>query len=71
MVENHNRIGKRRNGLDLITSYLAETGKTETAFINLAMNVAHLLRLLSSLFWHMLKSVKWTRKSVGMAQAAA
>ena len=45
MVERHNRIGKRRNGLDLIMSYWAETEKTEAAFITLAM-VAHLLRLL-------------------------
>ena len=70
MVESRNGIGKRRYGLDLIMAYLAETGKTEAAFIILAMNVAHLLRFLLALFWHMLKSVKWTGKSIGIAQAA-
>lgn len=70
MVEGRNGIGKRRYGLDLIMAYLAETGKTEAAFIILAMNVAHLLRFLSAHFWHMLKGIKWTEKSVGMAQVA-
>jgi IS5 family transposase len=50
MVESRNGIGKRRYGLDLIMAYLAETGKTVAAFIILAMNVAHLLRLLLRLF---------------------
>mgnify|MGYP001202656839 FL=1 len=42
MVESRNGIGKRRYGLDLIMAYLAETEKTEAAFIILAMNVTHL-----------------------------
>ena len=50
-IESRNGIGKRRYGLDLIMAYLAETGKTEAAFIILAMNVTHLLRLLFSLSW--------------------
>jgi hypothetical protein len=33
MAEGRNGIGKRRYGLDLIMAYLAETGKTEAAFI--------------------------------------
>ena len=70
MVEGRNGIGKRRYGLDLIMAYLAETGKTEAAFIILAMNVAHLLRFLLALFWRVLKSVNWTGESVGIAQAA-
>ena len=70
MVEGRNGIGKRRYGLDLIMAYLAETGKTEAAFIILAMNVAHLLRFLLGLFWRVLKSVNWTGESVGIAQAA-
>lgn len=70
MVEGRNGIGKRRYGLDLIMAYLAETGKTEAAFIILAMNVAHLLRFLLALFWQMLKIVKWSGKSIGIAQAA-
>ena len=69
MVEGRNGIGKRRYGLDLIMAYLAETGKTEAAFIILAMYVAHLLRFLLALFWHMLNIVKWSGKSVGIAQA--
>ena len=69
MVEGRNGIGKRRYGLDLIMAYLAETGKTEAAFIILAMNVAHLLRFLLALFWRVLKSVNWTGESVGIAQA--
>ena len=70
MVEGRNGIVKRRYWLDLIMAYLAETGKTEAAFIILAMNVAHLLRFFLALFWHMLKSVRWTGKSIGMTQAA-
>ena len=70
MVESRNGIGKRRYGLDLIMAYLAETGKTEAAFIILAMNVAHLLRLLLRLIWHMLAGVRWAGKSLRTAQAA-
>jgi hypothetical protein len=69
MVEGRNGIGKRRYGLDLIMAYLAETRKTEAAFIILAMNVAHLLRFLLAHFWRVLKSVNWTGESVGIAQA--
>jgi IS5 family transposase len=71
MVESRNGIGKRRYGLDLIMAYLAETGKTEAAFIILAMNVAHLLRLLFSLFWHFLAGTRWTEKQIRMIQVAA
>ena len=49
-VESRNRIGEHRYGLDLIMAYLAETGKTEAAFIILAMNVAHLICHLLTLF---------------------
>ena len=70
MVEGRNGIGKRRYGLDLIMAYLAETGKTEAAFIILAMNVAHLLRLFFALIWRLLIDARWTGKSIGMAQAA-
>ena len=71
MVEGRNGIGKRRYGLDLIMAYLAETGKTEAAFIILAMNVAHLLRFLLALFWRQLIGVRWTGKSIRMVQLAA
>jgi len=71
MVESRNRIGKRRYGLNLIMSYLAETGKTEAAFIILAMNVAHLLRLIFALLWNMLNCVGWTGKPFRMAQVTA
>ena len=67
MVESRNGIGKRRYGLDLIMAYLAETGKTEAAFIILAMNVTHLLRLLLRLFWYMLAGVRWAGKSLRTA----
>jgi IS5 family transposase len=70
-VESRNGIGKRRYGLDLIMAYLAETGKTETAFIILAMNAAHLLRLLLSLFWHMLAEEGCAGKSLRTVQVAA
>jgi len=70
MVESRNGIGKRRYGLDLIMAYLAETEKTEAAFIILAMNVTHLLRLLLCLFWYMLAGVRWAGKSLRTAQAA-
>lgn len=70
MVESRNGIGKRRYGLDLIMAYLAETGKTEAAFIILAMNVAHLLRLLLSLFWYFLLKMGWTGKSPRTLQMA-
>ena len=70
MVEGRNGIGKRRFGLDLIMAYLAETGKTEAAFIILAMNVAHLLRFFLALFWRLLIRIKWTGKSIVIAQAA-
>jgi len=52
-------------------AYLAETGKTEAAFIILAMNVAHLLRLLLGLFWHILAGSKWIGKSLRMVKLAA
>ena len=68
MVEGRNGIGKRRYGPDLIMAYLAETGKTEAAFIILAMNVAHLLRFLLALFWRVLKSVTWSGKSLRTQQ---
>jgi len=71
MVEGRNGIGKRRYGLDLIMAYLAETGKTEAAFIILAMNVAHLLRLIFALLWNRLKCVGWTGKPFRMAQVTA
>ena len=70
-VESRNGIGKRRYGLDLIMAYLAETGKTEAAFIILAMNVAHLLRLLLTLFWHMLAGAGYARKSLRTVQVTA
>ena len=69
-VESRNGIGKRRYGLDLIMAYFAETGKTEAAFIILAMNVAHLLRLLLSLFCHMLAGVGCAGKSLRTLQVA-
>ena len=71
MVEGRNGIGKRRYGLDLIMAYLAETGKTEAAFIILAMNVAHLLRLFFAVIWCMLNGDKWSEKSVEFVQVAA
>ena len=71
MVEGRNGIGKRRYGLDLIMAYLAETGKTEAAFIILAMNLAHLLRLFFALFWRQLIGVRWTSKSIRTTQVAA
>ena len=71
MVESRNGIAKRRYGLDLIMAYLAETGKTEAALLILAMNVAHLLRLLFSLFLQILASAKWAGKSIRMVQVAA
>lgn len=52
MVESRNGIAKRRYGLDRIMAYLAQTGKTEAAMQIFVMNVAHLLRLLLRLFWH-------------------
>src|SRR5690606_34902631 len=63
IVENRNGIGKCFYSLNLIMAYMAETGKTEVAFIILAMNVAHLLRFLLA-FWRLLKSVNWTGESV-------
>ena len=71
MVESRNGIGKRRYGLDLIMAYLAETGKTEAAFIILAMNVAHLLRLSFALIWRLLIDARWTGKFIRTTQVAA
>ena len=71
MVEGRNGIGKRRYGLDLIMAYLAETGKTEAAFIILAMNVAHLLRLFFALIWRLLIDARWTGKFIRTTQVAA
>lgn len=70
MVESRNGIGKRRYGLDLIMAYLAETGKTEAVFIILSMNVAHLLCLLLSIFWHFLLKMRWPGKSSRTLQMA-
>ena len=71
MAESRNGIDKRRYGLDLIMAYLAETGKTEAAFIILAMNVAHLLRFFFAHIWRVLTGDKWSGKSVGFVQVAA
>ena len=46
IVESRNGIAKRRYGLDRILAYLADTAKTEAAFIVFAMNAAHCLRSL-------------------------
>jgi hypothetical protein len=71
MAESRNGIGKRRYGLDLIMAYLAETGKTEAAYIILAMNVARLLRFFFAHIWRVLTGDKWSGKSVGFVQVAA
>ena len=49
-VESRNGIAKRRYGLDLIMSWSRANALTEAALNVLAMNVAHLLRLLFYLF---------------------
>ena len=49
-VEGRIGIGKRRYGLDLIYARLQETGEVEGAMNILAMNVAHVLRVLSRFF---------------------
>jgi hypothetical protein len=46
MVESRNGIAKRRYGLNRILAYLDCTAKTEAAFVVLAMNAAHVLRVL-------------------------
>ncbi len=50
-VESRNGIAKRRYGLDLVMATLDGTAKTEAALNVLAMNIAHLLRVLLRLFW--------------------
>ena len=51
MVEGRYGIGKRRYGLGLIMATLACTAETEAGLNILAMNVAHLLRVLLRLFF--------------------
>jgi len=46
MVESRNGIAKRRYGLNRILAYLENTAQTEAAFVVLAMNAAHALRVL-------------------------
>ena len=46
MVESRNGIAKRRYGLDLIMTRLDYTSETEAALNVLAMNIAHVLRVL-------------------------
>ena len=50
-VESRNGIAKRRYGLSLIMATLSCTAQTETALNVLAMNVAHVLRVLLRLFF--------------------
>jgi hypothetical protein len=50
VVESRNGIAKRRYGLDLIMARLECTSETEAAFNVLAMNIAHVLRVLLRLF---------------------
>lgn len=45
IVESRNGISKRRYGLDRILAYLSCTAMTEAAFIVLAMNAVHCLRV--------------------------
>jgi hypothetical protein len=51
IIESRNGIAKRRYGLDLIMARLMCTAETEAALNVLAMNVAHVLRVLSHLFF--------------------
>jgi hypothetical protein len=51
MVESRNGIVKRRYGMDLIMSRLECTSETEMALNVLAMNMAHVIRVLSRLFF--------------------
>lgn len=46
IVESRNGIAKRRYGLNRILAYLDCTAETEAAFVVLAMNAAHALRVL-------------------------
>lgn len=66
IVESRNGIAKRRYGLDRILAYLADSAKTEAAFIVLAMNAAHclrsLLRLLLQLLFQQLEVTVWTHE---------
>lgn len=60
MGENHNRIGKRRNGLDLITSYLAETREDGDSVYQPGDERCAPAALPLAPFLQMLKSVRWT-----------
>jgi hypothetical protein len=51
IVESRNGIVKRRYGMDLIMTRIDNTSKTEAALNVLAMNIAHVLRVLLRLFF--------------------
>ena len=57
-VESRNGIAKRRFGLDLVMATLPGTAETEAALNVLAMNTAHLLRVLLHLFFGRASGVK-------------
>ena len=58
-IEGRNGIAKRRYGLDLIMSTLPETAMTEAVLNILAMNVAHLLRVLLRQFGWLINMVRY------------
>jgi hypothetical protein len=60
MVEGRNGISKRRYGLNLIMATLSCTAETEAALNVLAMNVAHLLRVLLRIIYRLcFERVSW------------
>jgi hypothetical protein len=68
IIESRNGIAKRRYGLDLIMARLTYTAETEAALNVLAMNVAHVLRVLSRLIFKLVS--EWFFRVENRAWAA-
>jgi hypothetical protein len=70
-VEGRYGIAKRRYGLDLIMAILPNTAETEVALNILAMNIAHLMRVLLRLFHRLLPNSLVLRDTISNRLALA